>query len=132
MKRRFRVVLDGEVYEVEVEVEEGLSELETLIRSLQTGVVKSISTAPPRRAARLTGAIEAPITGRVVEVRVKVGDEVEEGDTLVVMEAMKTRVEVKAPRGGVVREVRVKEGDSVRQGDPLLVLSKAESRASVT
>jgi len=44
LRRRFRVVLDGEVYEVEVEVEEGLSDLETLLRSLQTGVVRSVST----------------------------------------------------------------------------------------
>jgi len=123
LRRKFRVVLDGEVYEVEVEVEEGLSDLETLLRSLQTGIVRSVSTTGREVGARAEGAIQAPITGRVVEVRVKAGEMVDAGSTLVVMEAMKTRVEVRAPKRGRVREVYVKAGDVVKQGDPLLALA---------
>jgi len=123
LRRRFRVVLDGEVYEVEVEVEEGLSDLETLLRSLQTGVVRSVSTTGRGGAVKAEGVIEAPITGRVVEVKVKAGEVVDAGSTLVVMEAMKTRVEVKAPKRGRVGEVYVKAGDVVKQGDPLLSLA---------
>lgn len=123
MRRRFRVVLDGEVYEVEVEVEEGLSDLETLLRSLQTGIVRSVSTTGHEVGARAERAIQAPITGRVVEVRVKAGEVVDAGSTLVIMEAMKTRVEVRAPKRGRIREVYVKTGDVVKQGDPLLALA---------
>lgn len=123
MKRKFRVVLDGEVYEVEVEVEEGLSDLETLLRSLQTGVVRSVSTTGQGSVARVEGAIQAPITGRVVEVRVRAGDVVDAGYALVVMEAMKTRVEVRAPKRGRVQGVYVRAGDVVRQGDPLLSIA---------
>jgi urea carboxylase len=67
--------------------------------------------------------VPAPITGRVVEVRVKVGDRVERGMAVAVLEAMKARVEVKASRSGVVREVLVREGEVVKQGQPLLVLA---------
>jgi len=122
VKRRFRVVLDGEVYDVEVEVEEGLSELETLLKSLETGVIKRVEMTGGRGVGKMYGSLPAPISGRVTEVRVNKGDHVMQGDLLLVMEAMKTRVEIKSPREGLVREVYVKPGQSVRQGDPLLAI----------
>jgi|YelNatPaOPRAMG01_1025707.scaffolds.fasta_scaffold00443_8 biotin carboxyl carrier protein len=121
MVKKFRVVLDGELYEVEVDIEEGLSDLEALLQAFKTGVVKRVTTEAAA-AATAEGAVPAPITGRVVEVRVKNGDHVERGTTVAVLEAMKTKVEVKANRSGVVRDILVKEGEVARQGQPLLIL----------
>ena len=66
----------------------------------------------------------APMPGRIVLVRVAVGDSVEEGQELGVMEAMKMELSLKAPRAGVVADVRAAEGDFV-DGDALLILLEA-------
>ncbi len=66
--------------------------------------------------------IEAHITGTVWKVECEVGDEVEEGDTVVVLESMKMEMPVEAEDPGTVREIRCREGQAVHQGDTLVVL----------
>jgi len=58
-----------------------------------------------------------------LEVKVSVGDSVDDGDVLLVLEAMKMENELTASQPGTVSEVKVKKGDSVNSGDPLIVLS---------
>jgi biotin carboxyl carrier protein len=74
--------------------------------------------------ASATGPTElrTPIPGRVVSVSAAVGEQVEAGQPLLVVEAMKMQNEVRAPRAGVVRRVDVVGGQSVDGGDLLLVL----------
>ena len=66
--------------------------------------------------------IEAHITGTVWKVEVEVGDTVEEGDTVVILESMKMEMPVEAEDAGVVREILCEEGQAVNEGDPLVVL----------
>lgn len=66
--------------------------------------------------------IKAPIPGLVVKVPVAVGQEVTEGETLVILEAMKMENELRAPRRGVVSELRVAPGDQVALGQMMLAL----------
>jgi acetyl-CoA carboxylase biotin carboxyl carrier protein len=66
--------------------------------------------------------IAAHITGTVWKVECEVGDEVEEGDTVVVLESMKMEMPVEAEDPGTVREIRCREGQAVHQGDTLVVL----------
>jgi acetyl-CoA carboxylase biotin carboxyl carrier protein len=66
--------------------------------------------------------IEAHITGNVWKIEVKVGDEVADGDTVVILESMKMEIPVEAEDDGVVKEVRCEEGQSVSEGDVLVVL----------
>ena len=66
--------------------------------------------------------IEAHITGTVWKVEVGVGDAVEEGDTVVILESMKMEMPVEAEDPGVVREIVCEEGQSVSEGDTLVVL----------
>jgi acetyl-CoA carboxylase biotin carboxyl carrier protein len=66
--------------------------------------------------------IEAHITGTVWKVEVKVGDTVEEGDTVVILESMKMEMPVEAEDEGTVKEILVEEGQSVSEGDTLVVL----------
>ena len=66
--------------------------------------------------------IEAHITGTVWKIEVEVGDTVEEGDTVVILESMKMEMPVEAEDEGVVREIRVEEGQAVSEGDTLIVL----------
>ena len=66
--------------------------------------------------------VEAHITGTVWKVECQVGQEVEEGDTLVILESMKMEMPVEAEDDGKVSEIRVEEGQSVSEGDTLVVL----------
>jgi acetyl-CoA carboxylase biotin carboxyl carrier protein len=66
--------------------------------------------------------IEAHITGTVWKIEVEVGDDVSDGDTVVVLESMKMEMPVEVEDDGVVMEIRCAEGQSVQEGDVLVVL----------
>ena len=66
--------------------------------------------------------IEAHITGTVWKIEVKVGDDVAEGDTVLILESMKMEIPVEAEDDGKVSEIRCEEGQSVSEGDVLVVL----------
>ena len=66
--------------------------------------------------------IEAHITGTVWKVEVAVGDRVDEGDTVVILESMKMEMPVEAEDEGTVSRILVEEGQSVSEGDPLVEL----------
>jgi acetyl-CoA carboxylase biotin carboxyl carrier protein len=66
--------------------------------------------------------VEAHITGTVWKIECEVGQEVEEGDTLVILESMKMEMPVEAEDEGTVKEIRCEEGQSVSEGDTLVVL----------
>ncbi len=66
--------------------------------------------------------VEAHITGIVWKVEVKVGDHLEEGDTVVILESMKMEMPVETEDEGTVAEIRCQEGQAVSEGDVLVVL----------
>ena len=66
--------------------------------------------------------IPAHITGTVWKIEVAVGDQVDEGDAVVILESMKMEMPVEAEDPGTVTEIRCEEGQSVQEGDVLVVL----------
>jgi acetyl-CoA carboxylase biotin carboxyl carrier protein len=79
--------------------------------------------APPQREkGAVVPNVEAHITGTVWKVECEVGQEVEEGDTLVILESMKMEMPVEAEDGGKVSSIECEEGQSVSEGDTLVVL----------
>lgn len=66
--------------------------------------------------------VEAHITGTVWRVEVAIGDSIDEGDTVVILESMKMEMPVEAEDPGVVKEIRCEEGQAVSEGDTLVVL----------
>jgi oxaloacetate decarboxylase alpha subunit len=81
------------------------------------------SAASLAPAATAAGApIPAPLAGNIFKVAVHPGDRIQEGDVIVILEAMKMETEVRAPSAGLVGTVSVKEGDSVAVGDTLITL----------
>ena len=74
-------------------------------------------------AESVQGGMSAPMPGTILEILVKQGQRVREGQTLLVMEAMKMESEVKAPVAGTVAEIHVSAGDTVQAGAPLITLS---------
>ncbi len=78
------------------------------------------AAAAPVAAPSAAHPLSAPLAGNIFHVNVIAGDEVEAGDVIVVLEAMKMETEVRAQRSGTVAEVMVKVGDKVAVGDPLI------------
>ncbi len=66
--------------------------------------------------------VEAHITGTVWKIEVEVGDPVQEGDAVVILESMKMEMPVEAEASGIVSEIRCTEGQAVSEGDVLIVL----------
>ncbi|MEM1202522.1 MAG: biotin carboxylase N-terminal domain-containing protein [Acidobacteriota bacterium] len=81
---------------------------------------------PERTEARSAGGCAAPMTGRVLEVLVEVGDTVEAGAAMVVLEAMKMEHRLEAPTGGMVQEVRVTAGQMVDPDDVLVIVEPVD------
>ena len=126
--------------------ETGLTEIEIETKgarvrvSRQTGGSVSVAAAPVAHAAAPTaaapakgpaaGAVPSPMVGTVYTAPepgkpafVKVGDSVKEGDTLFIVEAMKTMNPILAPRSGKITEISVENGQPVEFGQTLLVLA---------
>jgi acetyl-CoA carboxylase biotin carboxyl carrier protein len=80
-----------------------------------------LSRPQPRGRSAVAG-IEAHITGTVWKIEVAVGDTVEEGDTVLILESMKMEMPVEAEEEGTVKEILVKEGQSVSEGEMLVEL----------
>ena len=66
--------------------------------------------------------VEAHITGTVWKIEVAVGDSIDEGDTVVILESMKMEMPVEAEDAGTVKEILCQEGQAVSEGDALVVL----------
>jgi oxaloacetate decarboxylase alpha subunit len=88
------------------------------------GAASGSSDSAPAAAAPTGGeGYPAPMAGNVFKVLVQPGEMVEEGDIMIILEAMKMEITVVAPKGATVVEVLVKEGDAVSLGDTLVTLA---------
>lgn len=87
-------------------------------------VAAPVAAAAPAATAATGGEpVAAPLAGNIFKVNVAPGEHVQQGDVIIVLEAMKMETEVRAARPGAVVDVKVKEGDSVSVGDILITLS---------
>ncbi len=68
-------------------------------------------------------AVESPITGVIVEISVSVGEEVSDGDLLVVIESMKMENEILSEFDGTVKEILIRQNQNISQEDPMIVLA---------
>lgn len=111
----YDVRVDGKVYSVEVAA------------SGQLGAITPVASAAPAQAAAPAPsaggqAINAPLAGNVFKVLVSPGDQVSNGDVVIILEAMKMETEIRSAFDGTVSAVLVKEGDGVTNGQPLIEL----------
>lgn len=146
--KKFKVTVDGQSYTVEVEEiksqlnqnTESVSRDKEIVDNANTNVSKpEIKTADPVTDAQVGNkensapvsspkvgggtSIKAPMPGSVINVNVKPGDSVQNGDVLLILEAMKMENELTSSSDGTVTEVLVKKGDTVNSGDPLVIIA---------
>ncbi len=123
-----KVVLNGVTYNVEVDgVRTVLPTVKPQVahsRQYATNVTPALVESTPVAAAH-TGAgqaVRSPLPGTVVTINVAVGDKVAQGDTLMILEAMKMENNIDADHAGVVKEISVQKGATVMEGQILLVI----------
>ncbi len=105
----YTVKVNGQAFEVEV---------------APSGAVTSISPAAAATTDEGEGeVVPAPLAGNIFKVKVKPGQKVQQGEVIMIVEAMKMETEVRAPRDGTIFKVAVREGDHVALHDPLLYIS---------
>ena len=80
------------------------------------------ASEPSTSAAKVGEPVKAPLAGNVVKIMVTPGQKVTEGETILVLEAMKTETSISAPSAGTIVDVLVKSGDSCVVGDALVTL----------
>ena len=76
------------------------------------------------------GRLLAPMPGKILEIRAKTGQSVSEGETLLIMEAMKMELAIKAPMDGEVSEIAVSAEDIVEADSLLLAMASSEGESS--
>lgn len=86
----------------------------------QPRLAPTLKGAKPKQT--VSGTVTAPMTGKILAIKVKRGEQVKAGQVLCILEAMKMENEITAPTAGTIREVLVSEGASVNDGDPLFVI----------
>lgn len=115
-----KVEVNGTIYDVEIETPVKASKTPKLVR-------KPVITKPGEGTIQKAGVggivVKAPLPGSIIKINVAVGDTINPGDTLLVMEAMKMENNVMAEKGGTVKSIKVSVGDSVLQDDVLVEIS---------
>lgn len=114
------VTVNGEKFKVEMELEAEPEKKKIVLGAPASQQETAESSATTN--INTTNAIKAPLPGVITEVKVSVGDTVAEGDTVVVLEAMKMANNIEAEKAGKVTAVCVKQGESVLEDTPLVVI----------
>ena len=132
MIKAYRVNVNGKVYEVEVEeITAGGQQTVAAAPAPAPVAPKSAPVAPapapaptpaPAPKAATGEIVEAPMPGTIVDIKVKVGDTVKEGDLVAVIEAMKMETDLFSTKSGVVTAVNAGKGASVNTGDAIITL----------
>lgn len=120
--KKFHITVNGNAYEVDVE-EVGASAPAVAPAAPAAPAAAAPAAAPAAPAVAGATDVTCPMPATIVDVPVKVGDAVQEGQVLVVFEAMKMENEIKAAAAGTVAAIYVNKGENVDSGKVLLSLN---------
>ena len=130
---KYKVTLNNRVYEVEVEQGEAMLVNEYELAAPAVAAPAAPAAAPVAAAAPAAapaaGALAAgevitsPMPGNILKINVTLGQKVNEGDVLIVLEAMKMENEISATKSGTVAQINVTKGAVVETGTPLVVIA---------
>lgn len=118
---RFNVTLQGKKYHAVVN-QNGKVSVTVNGQSYELDVAAGEADASVQATPNSGESVIAPLAGNIFKICVQPGEQVVEGQVIIILEAMKMETEVSAPRDGVVGQILTKEGDAVSIGDPLLML----------
>jgi glutaconyl-CoA decarboxylase len=132
--RKFNITVNGKAYEVEVDEVGGAAPAPRAAAPKSAPVaapaaapaapVAAPAAAAPAAAPVPAGAnaIKSPMPGKILDIKVAVGDKISRGQVVLVLEAMKMQNDIPSPADGTVSAIRTSVGASVAAGDVLVVL----------
>lgn len=127
---KYKVTLNNRVYEVEVEMGQAMLIDEYDAVAPAPAAAPAAPAAAPAALAAVPAAalasgevVKAPMPGNILKINVAPGQKVEDGDVLIVLEAMKMENEIVATKSGTVAQVAVSKGAVVETGAPLVVIA---------
>lgn len=115
------VTVNGEAFKVEMEPE-AEPEKKKVVLGNPTAESSDDSSATPTANVNTANAVKAPLPGVITSIEVQVGQQVNAGDTVVVLEAMKMANNIEAEKSGTVTAICVKQGENVMEDAPLVVI----------
>jgi biotin carboxyl carrier protein len=121
-----KVIVDGTEFEVAIEGEGTTWSATVEGKTFQIEIPDAAPVIKKKRNAsgkkKKSGTVSANIPGKVVTVEVNVGDEVVEGQVILILEAMKMQNEIQAPVSGTVTSVNCEEGQAIEANIPLVII----------
>ncbi len=116
------VTVNGEDYQVEMEKTAEPEKKKPVLGKVSPSPTEEGESVADKAAVNKNNAIKAPLPGVITDIKVAVGDEVQAGDTVIVLEAMKMANALQAEKAGKVTAICVKVGESVMEDDALVVI----------
>ena len=116
----FDVTVNGATYEVETENAPAAAPAPV---AAAAPVQAAPAAAPAAKPAGAGEKVLSPLPGVIIEISVKEGQQVKQGQKVVVLEAMKMENEIPAPKDGTITEIHVHKGDTLQEGDPVVTIA---------
>ena len=116
----FDVTVNGATYEVETENAPAAAPAPV---AAAAPVQAAPAAAPAAKPAGAGEKVPSPLPGVIIEISVKEGQQVKQGQKVVVLEAKKMENEIPAPKDGTITEIHVHKGDSLQEGDPVVTIA---------
>lgn len=118
--KKFNITVNGNAYEVEIEEVKAAAPVAAAPKAAPAAAAPAPKAAPAAAAGDNT--VTAPMPGKIVKLVASVGQAVNAGDVLLILEAMKMQNEITAPAAGTVKSFAVNAGDSVKPGQTMVVI----------
>ena len=126
MSEKRKVIVDGTEFDVDIEMDDGIWTATVEGRTFKIEVPDSGPVVKKKRSQggkkKKSGTVSANIPGKIVTIEINEGDVVEEGQVILILEAMKMQNEIQAPISGTVSSVTCEEGQSIEANVPLVVI----------
>jgi biotin carboxyl carrier protein len=126
--KSYTITVNGNVYQVTVEENTGAAPAPQAAAAAPAAPAPAPAPAAPVPSAAAPAAaggtpVEAPMMGKILDIKVSVGQAVKRGDSLFILEAMKMENEIVAPKDGTVASINANKGDTVESGTVLATLN---------
>ena len=131
--KQYKYKINGNLYNVTVnDVEDNIANVEVNGTSYKVELDKPVKAAPKpvtgapvvtkQPTASKKDGVKSPLPGVILDIKVKEGDTVKRGQTIIILEAMKMENNINANKDGKVAEIKVNKGDSVLEGTDLVII----------